>query len=90
MSEPTGTVATAPPPRALETSAGDLITSEEAADALGYTVQHVRRLARAGRLQGRKLGRDWLIVHESVARFLAQRQSRPLPFEPGQGEEGNP
>jgi excisionase family DNA binding protein len=86
MSEATGTAATGTALRALETSGGDLVTSEEAANALGYTVQHVRRLARAGRLQGRKLGRDWLIFQESVARFLAERASRPLPFELAEAE----
>jgi excisionase family DNA binding protein len=90
MSETTGTVATDTALRALVSSDGDLVTSEEAADALGYTVQHVRRLARAGRLQGRKLGRDWLILHESVARFLAERASRPLPFELAEAEGETP
>ena len=86
MGEPAGTVDITGPARGLEAAAGDLITSEEAADALGYTVQHVRRLARAGRLQGRKMGRDWLIFRESVARFLAERASRPLPFELAEAE----
>ncbi|MGW2143204.1 helix-turn-helix domain-containing protein [Nonomuraea bangladeshensis] len=30
----------------------------------GYTVQHVRRMCRTGRLPARRAGRDWLITVE--------------------------
>ena len=43
------------------------ITTDEAARQLRYTPQHVRRLVREGRLDGEKVGRDWIVSAESVA-----------------------
>ena len=57
------------------------ISSAEAAGRLGYTVQHVRRLIRGGTLEGRKLGRDWLVVERSVSMLLERRENLPLPWE---------
>lgn len=59
----------------------DYLTTEQTAEALGYTVQHVRRLAREGRLRGRKLGRDWLIEGASVASYLQSQATQELPLE---------
>lgn len=58
----------------------EYLTSERAGELLGYTPQHVTRLVRTGTLRGEKLGRDWVISRESVARFLAQRGTRRLPW----------
>jgi excisionase family DNA binding protein len=57
-----------------------LITSYEAAEMLGYEVQHVRRLLRSKRLVGEKKGRDWLVDRASVERYLARREHLDLPF----------
>ena len=56
----------------------EFVTCQNAADALGYTVQHVRRLVRDGRLEGLKLGRDWVISQESVDEFLAGKDNLEL------------
>lgn len=58
----------------------ELLSSKEAAALLGYTVQHVRRLVRENRLQGRKVGRDWVITRESVRRFIADRENTDIQF----------
>jgi len=58
----------------------DFITSVEAADALGYTVQHVRRLVRQGKLAGKKLGRDWVVERQGVERLAAARKNLRLPL----------
>lgn len=60
----------------------EVITCEEAARLLGYTVQHVRRLVRDGKLQGVKLGRDWVLSRDSVDRLLAANENLRL-FEKG-------
>ena len=56
------------------------LTTKDAAELLGYTVQHVRRLIREGRLQGRRLGRDWIVDKESVDRYVASRENFELPM----------
>jgi len=60
----------------------DDLTSGEAAEQLGYTVQHVRRLIREGKLAGVKLGRDWIISTDSVHRYQADQNNLDLPLEP--------
>ena len=56
----------------------EFVTCLDAADALGYTVQHVRRLVRDGQLEGLKVGRDWVIPRDSVDTFLAGRENLEL------------
>ncbi len=45
------------------------MTTNEAAEQLGYTVQHTRLLIRQGKLKANKFGRDWMVIRESVARY---------------------
>lgn len=45
------------------------ITTKEAAENLGYTIQHTRLLIRQGQIEAEKFGRDWLVVRESVAKY---------------------
>lgn len=54
------------------------ITTDAAAEQLRYTPQHVRRLVREGRLEGQKVGRDWLVTRESVSQHLGQRENFAL------------
>ena len=56
----------------------EYMTTPEASESLGYTVQHTRRLVREGRLQGAKMGRDWLILRESVAQYVTRVSTQPL------------
>ena len=57
------------------------ITSSEAALRLGYTIQHVRRLIRQRRLEGFKLGRDWVVMSSSVAAWSSRAEYLDLPLE---------
>jgi excisionase family DNA binding protein len=57
------------------------MTTAEAADRLGYTVQHARRLIQSSKLYGRKVGRDWLVALESVESLVARSEYLVLPFE---------
>lgn len=54
------------------------MTTSEASKALGYTIQHIRLLVRQGRLRGSKIGRDWMILRESVVDHLTRREMAPL------------
>jgi excisionase family DNA binding protein len=56
----------------------EYITTSEASETLGYTIQHTRYLVREGRLQGSKIGRDWLILRESVAEYVTHSNTQPL------------
>jgi excisionase family DNA binding protein len=56
----------------------DYVSTEEAARRLGYTPQHVRLLARTGKLSGQKIGRDWLILRESVHRRAGTKANYAL------------
>lgn len=47
------------------------ITTEEAAEASGYDVQHVRRLMRQHKIKGRKAGTMWWVDPESLRVYLA-------------------
>ncbi|MFQ5814186.1 MAG: helix-turn-helix domain-containing protein [Anaerolineae bacterium] len=54
------------------------MTTSEASETLGYTIQHTRHLLREGRLQGAKIGRDWLILRESVAEYVTHMSTAPM------------
>jgi excisionase family DNA binding protein len=51
------------------------VTAEAAAELTGYNIQHIRRLAFAGKLDALKAGRSWLIKIESLNSYL-ERISR--------------
>ena len=56
----------------------ELMTTHEAAEDLGYTVQHTRLLIRQGKIEASKFGRDWLVVRESVVEYKAGQDSRSV------------
>ena len=44
----------------------ELINTTEGAELTGFSVDYVRRLARRGDIEARKVGRDWLIERASL------------------------
>lgn len=57
----------------------NLITVGQAAEALGFSVQHTRLLIRQGKLRALKVGRDWVIPRDEVSEYLTRyRNNRPL------------
>jgi DNA adenine methylase len=61
------------------------LRTQDAARLLGYTAQHTRLLVRQGKIRAEKLGRDWLVVRESVAEYqagLAFCEEPPAPVVP--------
>ncbi|HEY9524398.1 MAG TPA: helix-turn-helix domain-containing protein [Thermopolyspora sp.] len=61
------------------------VSSTRYAELSGYTVQHIRRLCRTGRLPARRAGRDWLIATRET-HAEAHRQ----PPAPGRAEGQDP
>jgi excisionase family DNA binding protein len=55
------------------------LTTQQAAEALGMTVQGVHALIRKGNLRAQKLGRDYLLSSADVERV---KSSRPPPGRP--------
>ncbi len=53
------------------TNAMPWMTTEEAARELGYHVEGVRMMLRAGRLKGEHFGHVWMVDSDSVAAFKA-------------------
>ncbi len=54
----------------------DLITVAEAAVRTGYSIQHIARLLRQGKIKGRKFGPVWMTSAEAVEVY---RRSDPKP-----------
>ena len=53
-----------------------LISLTEAAALSGLSADHLRRLAEKGRLQAKKIGRNWITTREAVAEYLANPEAR--------------
>jgi excisionase family DNA binding protein len=54
----------------------DPYTTTELAQAAGVGDSYIRQLLIAGRLQGRKQGRDWAIPVDVAETFLLERKER--------------
>lgn len=61
---------------AKKPSASDLLSLSEAAGRYGFSSDYFRRLAEKGRLDARKVGRQWLTTSKSVEAFLESREPR--------------
>ena len=55
------------------------LLTPQAAERLGVTIGRVNQLIWAGILSARKLGRDWLVDAESVARYQIARKGPGRP-----------
>ncbi len=49
-----------------------LLSTSEAVQMSGLSREHIQRLLREGRIEGRKPGHDWLVYEDSLKSFLAQ------------------
>ncbi len=54
----------------------DYMTTEDAATALGFHPDYIRRLLRAGGLQGRKVGPVWLVLKSSVRQYQERAKAQ--------------
>jgi excisionase family DNA binding protein len=48
----------------------DWMTSHEATAASGYDLQHIRRLAREGKIGAERKGRDWWIDRDKLMQYV--------------------
>ena len=55
----------------------ELLTTAEAADRLGLTIRAVQKMIEAGRLEARKVGRDFLIDPAALENIPKQAAGRP-------------
>ena len=49
------------------------LTTKQGAERSGLSRDHVRRLLEWGRLEGMKVGRDWLVSINSLDHYMANR-----------------
>ena len=49
----------------------DLINIEEAADYASLSRRHMRLLLIAGRIKGKKIGRDWITTKDEVEKYIS-------------------
>jgi excisionase family DNA binding protein len=54
-----------------------LLTTKMAAEILGITQDYVRHLITHGKLQGEKLGHDFLLTARAISKFKRQRKLKP-------------
>ncbi|HQF62498.1 MAG TPA: helix-turn-helix domain-containing protein [Anaerolineaceae bacterium] len=52
----------------------DFLTTRQAGEILGVTIERILALIHAGRLPAQKVGRDWLIKASDLANFSRRRQ----------------
>jgi len=64
----------------------DYLTTEEAAKALGFHVEHIRRMRRDGDLEGLRVGQMWFISKKSVTDYKKQTEGFSK-FDPRRGNK---
>src|SRR5690242_6326384 len=55
-----------------------MLTSVEAAELFGVTNDYITQLCRKGKVEGRLLGRSWVVGEDSLRAYLADSRSRRL------------
>ena len=61
------------------------LTTDEAAQISGLSSSHIRYLLRNGKVQGKKLGRDWLTTRSFIQEYLASNpKPGPKPRKPSE------
>jgi DNA (cytosine-5)-methyltransferase 1 len=53
----------------------EYISGAEAAQRLGFSADYVRRLIRTGKMDGQKIGRNWIVNIEELKKITRQRVS---------------
>lgn len=58
----------------------NLITTKDAGELSGYTSDYLARLARSGKIAGRRIGHSWLIDSESLKHFVEEQGDRRVDY----------
>ena len=53
-----------------------VFSTREAADRLGLSADHIRRLLEQGHLKGKKLGRDWVVLRLNYDRKRKPKEGK--------------
>jgi hypothetical protein len=64
-----------------------ILSTAEARDRSNFTQEYIQWLLRQGRLDGFKVGHDWLVFEDSLDTFLSQRR-KPGPKGPRRAPTG--
>ena len=68
------------PTSSLDHLTSELISVTEAAHISGFTVAYIRRLIRQGKIEGVKIGRNWLTTRATIQEYLGkERHPGPKP-----------
>ena len=60
--------------------ADEWITTQEAAEIIGVTRNHIRYLIQQSKLEAKKFGRAWMVSRESAEKYAAtERKPGPKP-----------
>ncbi len=54
------------------------VTAAEAAELLGFSKDHVRKLINQGKIKAEKFGRNWIIAKKNLEHIHRQRYPRAL------------
>jgi len=60
----------------MVTDSGEWLTVNEAANLSNYDPEHIRRLIREGRIEGRKVSIVWLVERKSLLSYITEAQAR--------------
>ncbi|MDP2651812.1 MAG: helix-turn-helix domain-containing protein, partial [bacterium] len=58
----------------------NLITTKDAGELSGYSSDYLARLARSGKIIGRRIGHSWFVERESLVHFLSQQENRKVNY----------
>lgn len=57
-------------------NSGKYLTSAQAAEILGFTRDHIRRLILKGKIKAEKLGHNWLTTPKAISNIKRLRKSK--------------
>jgi excisionase family DNA binding protein len=55
-----------------------MYSTKEAAQALGLDESHIRRLLQKGEIEGKKLGRDWVVLELNYKRRRKPKRKKGI------------
>ncbi|MFH1178685.1 MAG: helix-turn-helix domain-containing protein, partial [bacterium] len=58
----------------------NLITTKDAGDRSGYSSDYLARLARSGKIDGKRIGHSWFIDKDSLTNFLVKQGDRKIDY----------
>jgi len=56
-----------------------IISLRDASKKCGLSPDHLRRLAEQGKLDAKKIGRNWITTKEAITEYMEKRKSRGRP-----------